>query len=572
MLRRSGGNMTLKGRAWRGELDDNLTNVKSELEFATVQPIGESRIGLDVLNSGLFYLSQANNPEAGTTLRNITLTAHGARRGDHIRFTTFAGGTDFEIAIKEITDVDNFLLEGNLSAIPAVSDVFDILRPVTQRLGTDGATLAGPIEIQKGAGGVYTSQAITKDTSVIANTVAMPVEIVGVAGTEINVTAGDINVQLSHVTANPDSTQIGDGVEILQITPAGEANVQVNGGNVADNAADSGSPVKVGARYNLTPQVYADGDRSDLQSDVNGNLKVADINISTTPGTFAEDTANADGQLGYHLLTVRQDVIASSTSTDGDYGSVKASTDGAVYVHDSVSRTSLASIAAEDFATEVTLAAINAKFGTLGQKAAAGSAPVVIASDQTAIPITAASLPLPTGAATEATLASLAGEDFATQTTLAAIAALDFAEETTQAAMSLKLPATLGQKTSALSMAVVLPSDQQVAIQQLVVIERAVFDFAGTTVSTAYQQLVAALSAEVKAIQIFTSTGTVIELATGAAAAEVVQLLVSPGGFPGHIMPVSLANGARVAIRKFTFGTSSNADATAGFMLVNFLG
>lgn len=46
--------------------------------------------------------------------------------------------------------------------------------------------------------------------------------------------------------------------------------------------------------------------------------------------------------------------------------------------------------------------AINAKLGSLGQKAMAGSAPVVIASDQSAIPVSAASLPLPSGAATSA--------------------------------------------------------------------------------------------------------------------------------------------------------------------------
>ena len=51
----------------------------------------------------------------------------------------------------------------------------------------------------------------------------------------------------------------------------------------------------------------------------------------------------------------------------------------------------------------------------------------------TAVPVSAASLPLPAGAATEATLAALAAEDFATQTTLAALLsafnAEDFATE-----------------------------------------------------------------------------------------------------------------------------------------------
>lgn len=134
-------------------------------------------------------------------------------------------------------------------------------------------------------------------------------------------------------------------------------------------------------------------------------------------------------------------------------------------------------------ATETTLAALEAKVLTDAQLRA------------TPVPVSLASVPLATGAATEAkqdaeitqlttlnakdfatqtTLsgvktdtATIAAKDFATQTTLAAAAAdlalieaKDFATETTLAAMSAKLPATLGQKTSANSLAVVLSSDQ----------------------------------------------------------------------------------------------------------------
>lgn len=168
---------------------------------------------------------------------------------------------------------------------------------------------------------------------------------------------------------------------------------------------------------------------------------------------------------------------------------------------------------AKDYATETTLSAINTKTPALGQGLMAASVPVAIASDQPAIPVTVGSSTLPTGAATEATLAALNAKvtavdttgkataanqssqiteaqstntkldtlnakDFATQTTLAAlnakVTAVDTsavvvsssvlptgaATETTLAAMSAKLPATLGQKTSANSMAVVLASDQ----------------------------------------------------------------------------------------------------------------
>lgn len=83
-------------------------------------------------------------------------------------------------------------------------------------------------------------------------------------------------------------------------------------------------------------------------------------------------------------------------------------------------------------ATETTLSGLSAKFGALGQTTMAGSAPVVIASNQSAIPVTgtfwqatqpisAASLPLPTGAATETTLAALSAKvPAAGQTTMSA--------------------------------------------------------------------------------------------------------------------------------------------------------
>lgn len=58
-------------------------------------------------------------------------------------------------------------------------------------------------------------------------------------------------------------------------------------------------------------------------------------------------------------------------------------------------------------ATEATLSALNSKIPSLGAALTASSLPVNIASDQT-VPISAASLPLPTGAATEATLADVA--------------------------------------------------------------------------------------------------------------------------------------------------------------------
>lgn len=97
-------------------------------------------------------------------------------------------------------------------------------------------------------------------------------------------------------------------------------------------------------------------------------------------------------------------------------------------------------------ATLLTEAEFEARINTQGQKPMATSTPVVVASDQSTIPISAASLPLPSGAATEATLATRASE--ATAATLL-----------TEAEFEARIN-TQGQKPMANSTPVVIASDQ----------------------------------------------------------------------------------------------------------------
>jgi hypothetical protein len=66
-----------------------------------------------------------------------------------------------------------------------------------------------------------------------------------------------------------------------------------------------------------------------------------------------------------------------------------------------------AATSADQVTANASLSSIDSKLGALGQNSMANSASVAIASDQTAIPVSAAALPLPTGAATESTLSIL---------------------------------------------------------------------------------------------------------------------------------------------------------------------
>lgn len=138
--------------------------------------------------------------------------------------------------------------------------------------------------------------------------------------------------------------------------------------------------------------------------------------------------------------------IVGSDGTNARF--LRMATDGTLRIDPTGTTTQPVSVASLPLptgaATEATLATrladatFTARIPTIGQKASAGSLSVVVASDQT-VPISAVSLPLPTGAATEATLSTRLSES----------------------AWSLRTN-TLGQKAMAGSMPIVIASDQTV--------------------------------------------------------------------------------------------------------------
>jgi hypothetical protein len=89
-------------------------------------------------------------------------------------------------------------------------------------------------------------------------------------------------------------------------------------------------------------------------------------------------------------------------------------------------------------------------------------------------------------------------------------------------------------------------------------------DYSITSVTTAaYVQLIAATSLVTNHVSIFDSSGQAMIFSVGAAAAEVIQLYVPPGG--GEF-DLAIPAGSRVAIKALT------ANATSGYILVNLLG
>lgn len=128
-----------------------------------------------------------------------------------------------------------------------------------------------------------------------------------------------VNIQVG--VADPSVvTADAQVVYIAGSLPSGGSTVVV--GNVADNAADSGNPVKVGGRFNASLQVYSDGDRTDLQVDSNGRILAR---VSGDVASGATDGGNPNKIGGVYNTT-------QPTFTNGQRGDIQIGSRGSVRV------------------------------------------------------------------------------------------------------------------------------------------------------------------------------------------------------------------------------------------------
>lgn len=133
---------------------------------------------------------------------------------------------------------------------------------------------------------------------------------------------------------------------------------------------------------------------------------------------------------------------------------------------------------------------------------------------------------------------------------------------------------TLGQKAMSASLPVTFASDQSAlpisgsvtaTPTYLTCIDKARLDFSTSNVTTsAYVQLDASLAANCKEIEIYNSSSEPLLLATGAAASEVDQMYIMPGG-NGRV-PFVASSAVRTSLK------AVSATINSGQILVNFYG
>ena len=465
--------------------------------FQTIQPIGSKKAAMDMLPKALFPVSiipinAEVNPDPSTEKRVMISTGHSFREGDVVRWMT-GNNSAVESTVDKIIDANSVMLAGSLEFAPIITDTYLPMRHITLTLDSSGSlvTSSGPIQFVQDAVTTMVEEdtvvpannkalpsalfvhkdgvqyPVNKDTVTPSQTLAIPVEIVGADGTVINITAGDINVQTSHVGPNADSMRIGDGTNEMGVNASLEA-----------------------------------------------------------------------------------------------------------LVHDADSLVELQALVAKDFATETTLAAVLAKIIAAPATEAKQDDSITaldalltelqLKADLTETqPVSAASLPLPTGAATEATLASVLAKIITAPATEAkqdtAITALGDI-----LAKIIAAPATEAKQDDIITALGDLSTAQARAIIDVVKTTSILANNIPSSASLPLE-ILPATSGIIKEIQTIEDVGEYIELYTGAAAAEVL-LCTLP--IAGGKVDVTIPAGTRLSIKH----AKNSVIATDTYFAANLIG
>lgn len=214
------------------------------------------------------------------------------------------------------------------------------------------------------------------------------------------------------------------------VTQANAASLNVQAvGNVASGAADSGNPIKIGGKYNAVKPIFADGQRGDFQIGTRGALDVTLRTPDGVTGALVVSAGDAQNATSASLRTYGPIGVYNGASIDMARGDITNGIDVDVTrVQGSVAVTGVFWQATQPVsavslplptgaATDSMVQAVRDRLpaalvtGRLDVNIGASiTLPVSGTFWQTTQPVSAVSLPLPTGAAAETTLSAMSAK------------------------------------------------------------------------------------------------------------------------------------------------------------------
>lgn len=195
---------------------------------------------------------------------------------------------------------------------------------------------------------------------------------------------------LAFKTANHSDLLTVEGKQDSQITEAQTANTRIGATTETAPASDTATSGLNGRQQRIAQNITSSNTKLDTVNTNLGtvNTSIGTVNSSVTSTNTKLDTVNTNlGTLNSSVGAVNTSVGTSNTRLGDLTETAPASDTASSGLNGRAQRVAqrLTTLIGT-VATETTLAALSAKFSSLGQKAMTSSAPVVIASDQAAIP------------------------------------------------------------------------------------------------------------------------------------------------------------------------------------------
>lgn len=386
-------------------------------------------------------------------------------------------------------------------------------------------------------------------------------EVADVKQLSVNLVAGDKGL-VTNTIIHGETTGGGGGYVDVKVTPSGALTTDstlagLDASVLGQDTMANSLPVTIASNQTAIPITDNSGSIT-----VDGSVSVSSSALPT--GAATETTLQS---IDTHLFELDAAIVLDKAIYTIGGGRVVVGG----YVFDDVAD---APALSENSAAAARININRSQVGVIEDASTRGRYATVTASnalkvDGSAVtqPVSVASMPLPTGAATESTLQAVATEATlqSIDSELAGIGSNVSTISAEVASIEGKTPA-LGQATMANSTPVAIAINQSnIPVVQAgkTAVNLARIDYSSTNVTTAaYTQLLASTSAVVSEVEIFDSSGQTLFFSTGSAGSESDKIYIIPGG-NGRI-PLSIAAGTRVAIK------AVSATANAGEISVNF--
>ncbi len=233
----------------------------------SIHQVGESQFAEKGMMTALASIATGEALNAGSSPGNILDdTGHSVQQYDFIRFTsgTYSGK---EFLVVSIPSANSIKIDTSLDPAPG-ADTYDILRPVTLTVGSDGTVTITAASLRFDLNGSAT--VVSKDTGTPANNIPLPIEIIDTTGVvDVRTLLTNIQDDLALIEADTDviNTNVAAILARADIEPVDFLDTGI---------VDAGTTAITTAGITVVASLAADVKEIEINDDIGDHMALTD--------------------------------------------------------------------------------------------------------------------------------------------------------------------------------------------------------------------------------------------------------------------------------------------------------